>query len=182
MGIGGVQLQRLVVGLAGQLGIDVAQVLVGHGVGRMGADGHFQSGAGLVVLLLLGVEHGQVVVGLRQFREILGELGEDRDGLIVAIQLGEDDAAQEASLGVLGTGGDVGIHFFQGLGVLSLSDHLLDIGDGNVGRQGNVGGTEPDQGADQQGRKQPGTAGMARQAGSWRKAGTHRCVILSRTI
>jgi hypothetical protein len=69
-------LQRLVVGLAGQLGVDVAEVFVGDGVGRMGPYGHFQRRACLVVLFLLCVKDGQVVVGLGKLRVVLGQLGE----------------------------------------------------------------------------------------------------------
>jgi hypothetical protein len=76
-----IDLQRLVIGLAGQLGIDVAQVFQCGGIGRIGAHGHVQRRARLVVLAVGRVQHGQVVVRLRQVGEVLGELGEHRDGL-----------------------------------------------------------------------------------------------------
>jgi hypothetical protein len=56
----------------------------------MGPDRHFEGVAGLVVLALLGVEHGQVVVGLGKLRVVLGELLENGDGFAAAVELGED--------------------------------------------------------------------------------------------
>ena len=65
---------------------------MGRGVARMGADRHFEGRACLVVLTLLRVKNGQIVVGLGQFRVVLGELLEHRDGFAAPVQFGEHDA------------------------------------------------------------------------------------------
>ncbi len=93
----------------------------------MGADGHFQGLPGLVELLLLGVDHGEVVVGFRQFRIILGQPGEYRDGFRRFVHLGQDDALEEASLGILGLVGQILVDLHQRLGILPLLDLLADV-------------------------------------------------------
>ena len=52
----------------------------------MGADGHLEGIASFVVLTLLRVQDRQVVVGLRQFRVVVGQLLEDRDGFGAATE------------------------------------------------------------------------------------------------
>jgi hypothetical protein len=125
--VGRVDLQGLVIGLAGEPRVDVAEVFVGGGIRRMGADGHFQGLPGLVELLLLGVDHGEVVVGFRQFRIILGQPGEYRDGFRRLVHLGQDDALEEASLGILGLAGQILVDLHQRLGILPLLDLLADV-------------------------------------------------------
>jgi hypothetical protein len=80
-GIGAVQLQGLGIGLACQLGIHIAEVLMRSGIAGVGPDRHLQSGTGLVELALACVQYGQVVVGLRQLRVVFGQLGEGADGV-----------------------------------------------------------------------------------------------------
>ena len=121
-------MQCLVVGLAGQLGVDVAEVFVGDGVGRMRPDRHFEGGACLVVLLLLGVENGKVVVRLGQLRIVFGELGENADGVGRTVQFGKDQPLEKAPLRVLRARAQVGVDFFERLRELPLLDQALDFG------------------------------------------------------
>ena len=102
--VAAVELQSLVVSLAGQLGINVAQILMGRGITRVGSYGLLQCGAGLVKLALSGVEHGQVVVGLRQFWVVFGQLVEGRNRLIHLARIALDHALEEAHLRVPGFG------------------------------------------------------------------------------
>ena len=80
-GVAGIELQGAAVGLAGQLGVDVAEVLVRGGVAGVGADRHLERGTRLVELALAGVQHREVVVRLGQLGVVLGELGEGGDGV-----------------------------------------------------------------------------------------------------
>jgi hypothetical protein len=76
---------------------------------------------------LLGVDHGQVVVGLGQFREFLGQLGEHGDGVVGLVHLGQDDALEEPALGILGLSGEVLVDLLQRLGMLPLLDQFADV-------------------------------------------------------
>src|SRR2546430_2752428 len=67
-GTRGIELQGLVASLAGELGVTVAKIRVGGRVARMAANRLLKRAAGLFVLSLGGVNHRQVVVGLRQIR------------------------------------------------------------------------------------------------------------------
>ncbi len=95
-GIGGVELERFIVGLACQAGINVAEVFMRRGVGRVGANGHFQRGFGLVILLELGVNHGQIVVRLGKGRVLFGEFLENRNRRVSLAQFGECNAFEKA--------------------------------------------------------------------------------------
>ena len=95
-------MQSLAIGLAGQLGIHIAQVFVGGGVAGVGADRHFQRGAGLVKLALAGIQHSQVVIGLRQLRVVFGQSAEGGDGLGGFAGVALDHAFDEAHLRVAG--------------------------------------------------------------------------------
>src|SRR4051812_14445220 len=66
-----VELQRLVVRLARELGVDVTEVLVRGGVAWMRADGHFQLLSRLLVLALARIQYRQIVVGLGQLGIVL---------------------------------------------------------------------------------------------------------------
>ena len=52
---------------------------MGRGVAGVGAQGGLERGARFVNLVLVGIEHAQVVVGLRQLREFFGQPGESAD-------------------------------------------------------------------------------------------------------
>ena len=123
-----IQLECLVIGLTGQLGVDVAKVFVGDGIGRMSPDRHFKCRTGLVVLLLLGVEHSQVVVGFGKLRVVFGQLREHANGFCRLVQFGEDQAFEEAALRILGAADQVGINLFKRLRELSLLDQALYFG------------------------------------------------------
>ena len=101
---------------------------MGDRIARVGPDRHFQCRAGLVVLLLLRVQDGEVVVGLGQFGEVFGQLGEDGDGIGRAPHFGEDQSAHETALRVTRFAGDVGVRFVQGLRQLALLHQALDVG------------------------------------------------------
>ena len=127
--VAAVELQSLVVGLAGQLGVNVTQVFMGRGVTGVGSYSLFQCGASLVKLALPRVEHGQIVVGLRQFRVVFGQPVECGNRLIHLAGIPLDNALEEAHLRVpwfvcqksIGLG--LGLHQFastqqlQGIGV-----------------------------------------------------------------
>ena len=86
-------MQRLVISLAGQAGIDIAEVFIGGGIARMGADGHLQCLTGFFILTLRGIQHRQVVVGLGQLGIVLGQAGEDVDRIGGLVLFGQDQAA-----------------------------------------------------------------------------------------
>jgi hypothetical protein len=96
----------------------------------MGADGHLESDASLVVLALLGVKHGQIVVRLREFRKILGQFLKNGDGFGAAVKLGQHHPFQKANLSVSWLGGQNAVGAFECLGELSLFDKGLEILDG----------------------------------------------------
>jgi len=112
----------------------------------MGANRHFQRVAGLVVLTLLGVEDGEVVVGLGKLRVVLGQLLEHRDCFTAPVEFGQHDALQEAHLRIPRLGGEELVGFFEGLGKLPLFDEGLQI----------LQGIRPDRPAEQAGEEQGG--------------------------
>ncbi len=73
---------------------------MGSGVTWVGTDRHLKGGARLVELVLAGVEHGQVVVGLRQLRVILGDLGKGGDRVTRLARFGLDHTLDKAHLRV----------------------------------------------------------------------------------
>ena len=77
------------------------------GVARVGAYGHFEGGPGLVELVLAGVKHGQVVVGLGQLRVVLRDFGESGDRVSRFAGFGLDHALDETHLWVARLGGQV---------------------------------------------------------------------------
>ena len=93
-----IELQRLAVGLTGQFSVHVTQVFMGGGVTGVSPDGHLKRSPGFVKLALTGVEHGQVVVGLRQLRVVLGDLREGGDGVQGLGCFGLDHAFDKAHL------------------------------------------------------------------------------------
>ena len=82
---------------------------------RDGCGSPFQGVAGLVVLALLGVEHGEVVVGLGKLRVVLGQLLEHDDGFAAAVD-SVDHALAGSALGVPRLGGEELIGLFRGPG------------------------------------------------------------------
>ena len=127
-GVGAVELQRLAVGLAGEPGIDVAEVFVGGCVARVGADRHFQRGPGLVKLALAGVEHRQVVIGLGQFRIVFGDFAEGGNRVAGLAGFGLDHALEEAHLRIARLAGQVLFGFGHGLGELVGFHQATDVG------------------------------------------------------
>ena len=93
-------MQRLVVRLAGQLCMHIAQIFVSGRVTRIGADRHVERGARLVVLTAGREQHRQVVVRLRQIRMVLGQFGEDGNGFSSLALLRQDHAFYETHLHV----------------------------------------------------------------------------------
>ena len=122
-------MQCLVVGLAGQFGVYVAQVFVRGRIRRMGADCHFKRGASLLVLPLARIQYCQVVVGLGQFRVELGQPGESGNRLAGLVLLGLDQALEKLALGIARLGSEVGIDALGGLIELSALQQLADISD-----------------------------------------------------
>ena len=126
-GVARIELQRAAVGLAGELGVHVAQVLVRGRVARVRADRHLERGTRLVELALAGVEHGQVVVRLGQLRIILGQLGEGGDRVAGAAGLGLDHALEEAHLLVLGLAREVLVGLGERLVHLARTKQLVHV-------------------------------------------------------
>ena len=93
-------MQRFVVCLAGQLGVNVTQVLISSCIARIGPDCHVERSAGLVVLTARCEQHGEVVVRLGQIRVILRQLGKDRDGFRGLALLREHHTLDETHLHV----------------------------------------------------------------------------------
>ena len=121
------ELQRLVIGFAGETGIHVAEVFVRRGIARVGPDGHLQCRACLVKLILSGIKHGQIVVRLRQFGIVFGQLGEGCNGFSVLAGVSLDHTLEEAHLRVAGVAGQVFFSLHQGLGKLAGAQQLTDI-------------------------------------------------------
>ncbi len=164
VGVGGVQLQGLVVGLAGELRVDVAQVLVGRGVARVGADRHLEGRARLVELVLVRVEHGQVVVGLGQLGVILGELGERRHRIRLLARIRLRHAAQEAQLGIARIGQEalvrLGQRFLALAGLEQLGDLCIVV---------SVGQRRPQQGRQHQQSQEMGEWAAGLRHGWWQR-------------
>ena len=99
-------------------------------VARMGPDGEFEGLARLVVLTLRGVQHGEVVVRLGEFREFLGERREHLDGVRLAAEFRVDHALEKAGAGVLRLLREHGVHAVHGTGEVALAEEassLLEI-------------------------------------------------------
>ncbi len=122
-----VQLQRAVVGAAGELCVDVAQVLVRRGVARVRVDGELERRLRLVVVALRGVEHREIVVGLGQFRVVLGEPGEHHDRLGVPLLLGEEQALEEPALRLARLRLQIGVDLLHGRLHLALAVEFLRL-------------------------------------------------------
>ncbi len=80
-----------------------------------------------LVLALRGIEHGQIVVGLRQFGVILGQAGEDRDGIVGLALVGQDQAFEESGLRVLGVFRQIAVGPFECAGEIALAELLVDF-------------------------------------------------------
>ena len=72
------------------------------GIARVGSERRFQRDSGLVILPLARVEHGEVVVGLRQPRIVLRQFSEYAHGVVSLTLPGQDRPFPEARLRVLG--------------------------------------------------------------------------------
>ncbi|MPN47203.1 hypothetical protein SDC9_194804 [bioreactor metagenome] len=99
-----------------------------RGVAGVGADGHLQRRACLVILVLPGVEHRQVVVRLRQLGVVLGQAGEGLDGVARLARLGLDHALEKAHLRIARLGGQVLLDLGQCVGQLAAAHQLADVG------------------------------------------------------
>ena len=93
----------------------------------MGTDCHFKRNSGLVILALAGVQHGEVIVGFRQFRIIFGQAGKNPDGVIGLILFSQNQAFQEACLCVFGFVCQIGIDARQRLFLFPLFEQFADI-------------------------------------------------------
>ena len=127
-GVAAVQLQRFAVGLAGQLGVYVAQVLMRSGIAGVGAYGHFKRGAGLVKKALVGIQHGQVVVGLGQLGVVFGQLGEGGNRVLGLARLRLDHTLQKAHLRVTWLARQVLVGLAQCFGVLACTQQAVNVG------------------------------------------------------
>ena len=127
-GVSAVKLQRLAISLAGEPGVDVAQILMGRGVTGIGAYRHFKRGPGLVKLALTGIEHGQVVVGLGQLGVVFGDFCEGGNRVASLAGFGLYHAPEKAHLRVARLRGQVLVSLGEGFGVLIGADQTADIG------------------------------------------------------
>ena len=141
--IAGIELQRLVVCLTCQFCMHVAQVLVGGGVARIGADRHVERGARLVILTAGGKQHGQVVVRFRQIRMVFGQLGEYRDGFGRLALLGQDHTLDETHLHVARILCQECVDLYHRFACLAGAHQLGDIGE-FVGQREGARGQRPD--------------------------------------
>ena len=120
-------MQRLVVGLAGQPGINIAQIFVGGRVTRVGSNGHFERTPGLVILPQSGKQDCQVVIGLRQFGIVFSQLGERGNGFRLLARRALDHAFEETHLRVGRLGGQIAVSFAQSLAELACPNELVDV-------------------------------------------------------
>ena len=126
-GAGWAQSECFGVLFAGQFGIDVAQVFHRGDVAGIGFDGHFQRTPGFVVLALLGVQGGQVVVGLGQFRVFGAQGFQQVDGFGGLTQLRQHLGLQETHLRIAGVVADVALRQGLGLAQLARVQQLRDL-------------------------------------------------------
>ena len=98
------------------------------GVAGVGADGHFQRGAGLVQLVLVGIQHGQVVVGLGQLWVIFRQLGERGHGVCRLARVGLGHTLEKAQLRIAGRGRQSLVRLGQGFGRFASLEQLRDFG------------------------------------------------------
>ena len=96
----------------------------------------FERVAGFFVVTLLRIEHGEVVVGLGQLRVVARQVGEHLDRLRAAVELDQDQAAQEAGFGVLRCGLELSVDLLQRLIELTLRQQRLRFLDGRCGERG----------------------------------------------
>ena len=76
-----VELQSLAVGLTGQLGVNITEVLMCGGIAWVSTNRHFERSPRLVKLALTRVQNGKIVVRFGQLRIILGDLRKGGDGI-----------------------------------------------------------------------------------------------------
>ena len=91
-------MEGLAVRLTGQFGVHIAQVFMGGGVTGVGANGHFQRHPRFLELALAGVQHGQVVVRLRQFRVVFCQFDECLSGFAGFTRLSQDHTFEKTHL------------------------------------------------------------------------------------
>ena len=114
-------------------------------VARVGADRHLQRGACLVKLALAGIQHSQIVVGLRQLGVVFRQLGERGNGVGRFAGITLDHALEEAHLRITRFGCQIQIRlghgFRQFAGAHQLGDVAvivsMGIGGGQTGRHSN---------------------------------------------
>ena len=115
-----IQLQGLVIGVAGEPGVNIAEVLVGDRVARMSPDGHLEYRQSHVVLLLLGVENGKVVVGFGLLGKFFGQIPEDANRFRRAAHFNKDQPLEESSLQFFRLLGNLRVDLLQRLQCLPL--------------------------------------------------------------
>jgi hypothetical protein len=122
-----IELQRLVISLTGQAGIDVPEILARQGIARVGSDGHFERRPRLFVLFLLGVNDRKIVVGLGQFGIIFAQCAEHRHRLGRLAHLDQDQAFEKSATGFFRPAGNVAVDFFKCLRRLPLFEQALRV-------------------------------------------------------
>ncbi len=123
--LGGRQAAGLAQRLLGQADIDIAQVFIGGGIAGVGPHGILQRAAGFFQLVVLGVEHGQVVVGLGQFGVFLHQFLECRRGFVALAGVHLRHTLQKAPLRVTRGLLDLGLQLLQGQCGLAGLDQLF---------------------------------------------------------
>ncbi len=91
-------MQRLVIRLAREFGVDIAQVLVCGSVRGIGTNRRIKRRAGFVILTAGRIQNRKIVVGFRQIGEIFSQLGKHHNRLSRLALLGQDHAFQEPHL------------------------------------------------------------------------------------
>ena len=96
--------------------INITQVFMRYSVVRVVAHSHFQCVTRLVELTIVGVDDGQVVVGLRQLWVFLNQRLKSGCGCLQISCLGLGHALEKAHLGVTAVAAQVLISFGNGFG------------------------------------------------------------------
>ena len=101
---------------------------MGSGVAGVGSDSHFKGRPGFVKLALTCVEHGQVVVRLRQLRVVLRDLGESSDGVHGLGSFSLNHAFDKAHLGVARLASQILVGLGECFGQLAGANQNIHIG------------------------------------------------------
>ena len=114
---------------------------MGGGVAGVRGQRGFEGVAGLLVVAFLGVEHGQVVVGLGQLRVVARQVGKGADRVGHPVQLRQRQTAHEPRLGILRVAAQLRVERAQSGRVVAPLHHFLGIGD-SIGVDGKAAGAE----------------------------------------